>query len=82
MSESSLPDSTSPKGDRVLEVEGEPLAALYLKDALGELGYDRGIAGTGEEALSAAEAQRPVPVLLEKERAAARRGTLRAPPPT
>lgn len=81
MSESSPPDSTSPKGDRVLVVEDEPLVALYLKDALGELGYDRGIPGTGEEALSAAEAQRPVPALVE-ERAAALRGALRAPPPT
>lgn len=66
MSDSSLPDSASPDGNRILVVEDEPLIALYLEDALDALGYVCcGIAGTAEEAVAAAEAQRPMLALVD-----------------
>lgn len=50
----------------VLVVEDEYLVALYLEDALDDLGYRCcGVAGTAEEALSMAESERPAIALVD-----------------
>ncbi len=62
-----MPDaSTLPDGVGVLVVEDEYLVALYLEDALDDLGYRCcGVAGTAEEALAMAESQRPAIALVD-----------------
>lgn len=50
----------------VLVVEDEYLVALYLEDALDDLGYRCcGVAGTAEEAFSMAESERPAIALVD-----------------
>ena len=50
----------------ILIVEDEQLVALYLEDIVDALGYHCcGTAATAEEAISAAESQRPTLVLLD-----------------
>lgn len=62
-----MSDQTEPSDKLpVLVVEDEYLVALYLEDALDDLGYRCcGVAGTAEEALSMAESERPAIALVD-----------------